>query len=71
MPRVDGTGQWLLNHPKFQMWWDDVQLSNVLWCHGVPGSRKSVLASLVIDHVKLDFVDQNFATVFAYFDYRN
>ena len=71
MPRVDGTSQWLLDHPKFRMWRDDVESNNVLWCHGIPGSGKSVLASLVIDRLQEDFTGPNYATVFAYFDYRD
>ena len=71
MPRVHGTGQWLLDHPKFRIWRDDIASNNVLWCHGIPGSGKSVLASLVIDQLQEDFTGHDYATVFAYFDYRD
>jgi hypothetical protein len=43
LPRVDGTGGWLLQHPKYVAWRDDESSSNVLWCHGIQGSGKSIL----------------------------
>ena len=38
---------------------------------GIPGSGKSVLASLVVDQLQEDFMGKTYATVFAYFDYRD
>ena len=71
MPRVDGTGQWLLDHPKFRMWRDNMVSNNLLWACGIPGSGKSTLASLIIDKLQEDFSGQSYATVFAYFDYQD
>ena len=31
--RFQGTGQWLLDDPRFQSWRDEVQ-SRLLWCYG-------------------------------------
>jgi hypothetical protein len=42
-PRVEGTGGWLLDHREFLSWRDGTAVSNVLWCHGLQGSGKSVL----------------------------
>jgi hypothetical protein len=42
--RVKSTGCWLLNRPEFLEWRDGSSVSNVLWCHGIQGSGKSVLA---------------------------
>lgn len=42
-PRVEGTGGWLLKEPTYTQWRDDFETSNILWCHGDPGSGKSVL----------------------------
>jgi hypothetical protein len=39
--RVQGTGSWLLERPEYVQWRDDG--ANVLWCHGIQGSGKSVL----------------------------
>ena len=45
MPRMSGTGEWLLKEAKFRSWRDDSKSrDNVLWCHGIQGSGKSVLA---------------------------
>ena len=45
MPRMDGTGQWLLNEAVFRNWRDNSDSrDNVLWCHIIQGSGKSVLA---------------------------
>ena len=46
--RLDDTGGWLLQHPEFLAWRDkddpDSVLPSTLWCHGSPGSGKTVLA---------------------------
>ena len=69
--RVNGTGQWLLDHPTFQVWRDDTESNNLLWCHGIPGSGKTVLSSLVIDHLQEGFRSHDLAMAFTYFDYRD
>lgn len=44
LPRVAGTGAWLIERAEFTEWYDDaVSSSNGLWCVGNPGSGKSVL----------------------------
>ncbi|KAK8244860.1 hypothetical protein HDK77DRAFT_235029 [Phyllosticta capitalensis] len=48
--RLPGSGQWLLEKPAFQSWRND-ESSSVLWLHGIPGSGKTKLTSLVIDEV--------------------
>ncbi|KAF8853835.1 hypothetical protein BDZ45DRAFT_64299 [Acephala macrosclerotiorum] len=45
---LKGTGQWLLQDPVFKNWKDD-SASSLLWLHGIPGSGKSKLTSLVIE----------------------
>ena len=42
LPRVEGTGEWLLEEPAFKSWRDGDE--NVLWCYGIQGSGKSILA---------------------------
>lgn len=32
--RLDGTGEWLLAHPKFQDWQNSSE-SSILWLHGI------------------------------------
>lgn len=48
--RLDGTGTWLLEKTAFREWRCD-SFSSVLWLHGIPGSGKTKLASLVIDEL--------------------
>ncbi|ROT39647.1 hypothetical protein SODALDRAFT_309087 [Sodiomyces alkalinus F11] len=48
--RLEGSGRWLLNNKAFQAWRSD-STSSVLWLHGIPGSGKTKLASLVVDEL--------------------
>ncbi|KAH7372269.1 hypothetical protein BKA66DRAFT_175722 [Pyrenochaeta sp. MPI-SDFR-AT-0127] len=45
---LTGTGRWLLSDPVFKRWKDD-SASSILWLHGIPGSGKSKLVSIVIE----------------------
>ncbi|ORX98360.1 hypothetical protein BCR34DRAFT_577292 [Clohesyomyces aquaticus] len=45
---LTGTGQWLLSDPVFKKWKDD-SASSILWLHGIPGSGKTKLISVVIE----------------------
>ncbi|KAJ6485270.1 ankyrin repeat-containing domain protein [Mycena vulgaris] len=51
--RAKGTGEWLLNHPLFMQW--ESGSERTLWCHGIPGAGKTVLASMVVDHLSAAF----------------
>ncbi|KAK4204557.1 hypothetical protein QBC40DRAFT_336757 [Triangularia verruculosa] len=48
--RLEGTGTWLLEHPEY-MKWREGSSSSVLWLHGIPGSGKTKLTSLVVDEL--------------------
>jgi hypothetical protein len=69
--RLPGTGQWLLEKPEFIAWRDEEQASSILWCHGIPGAGKTVISSLVIDHLNEKFAGQNVGAVFFYCDFHN
>jgi hypothetical protein len=45
---VNGTCQWLLQHPNYVKWRDS-HLSNLLWVSADPGCGKSVLARFLAD----------------------
>ncbi|KAK8246904.1 hypothetical protein HDK90DRAFT_24575 [Phyllosticta capitalensis] len=49
--RCPGTGDWLLEHESFEDWFDN-QDAQLLWCHGPPGVGKSMLSSIVMDHIQ-------------------
>ncbi|KAJ7658211.1 ankyrin repeat-containing domain protein [Mycena polygramma] len=56
------TGQWLLTNPIFKEWQDGS--GQVLWCRGIPGAGKTVLASLVIHHLADRAADARVAWVY-------
>ncbi|KIJ31548.1 hypothetical protein M422DRAFT_783749 [Sphaerobolus stellatus SS14] len=64
---TEGTGQWFLEHKKFIQWRDEI--GKILWCPGIPGAGKTVLASIVIHHLKSYFSEDNIATVFTFCKY--
>ena len=45
--RLEGTGVWALNCTEYMIWRDELTLPNTLWCHGIQGSGKSVLACVL------------------------
>ncbi|KAJ6557518.1 hypothetical protein B0H19DRAFT_1261131 [Mycena capillaripes] len=47
--REPDTGGWLLVDPRFQEW--EAGQGRSLWCHGIPGAGKTVLVSMVVDHL--------------------
>ncbi|KAJ7477011.1 ankyrin repeat-containing domain protein [Mycena galericulata] len=48
-----GTGEWFLAHPHFKKW--DSGSGTILWCNGMPGAGKTVLASMVVNHLRTRF----------------
>ncbi|KAI0190179.1 hypothetical protein EV127DRAFT_389290 [Xylaria flabelliformis] len=48
--RLAGSGEWFLKKPEFKEWRRSSSPS-VLWLHGIPGSGKTKLTSLVIDEL--------------------
>jgi Cdc6-like AAA superfamily ATPase len=44
-----GTGQWFLQDTKFQEW--NRSKDATLFCPGIPGAGKTIMAALVIDHL--------------------
>jgi Cdc6-like AAA superfamily ATPase len=51
--RQEGTGQWLLNSNEFQGWLN--QTSRTLFCPGIPGAGKTMITSIVVDHLCIKF----------------
>ncbi|KAJ5000853.1 hypothetical protein K4K48_002085 [Colletotrichum sp. SAR 10_66] len=46
---LEGTGYWLLKDEVFQSW-KKSETSSILWLHGIPGSGKSKLTSIVVEN---------------------
>jgi len=53
----EGTGQWFLESEEFKQWLEGTP--EVLWCHGDPGSGKTVLASIVVNHLRQKFSENH------------
>ena len=47
--RQEGTGQWLLKSAKYQTWLNANK--QTLFCPGIPGAGKTILTSIVVDHL--------------------
>ncbi|KAF2186397.1 hypothetical protein K469DRAFT_526817, partial [Zopfia rhizophila CBS 207.26] len=62
--RVEGTGQWLLESEQFKSWVSGSK--KTLWCSGIPGAGKTVLASIVVDHLQKSFPGDDTGIAFAY-----
>ncbi len=45
-----GSGEWFLSSEAFKSWCLDTD--NCLWCWGIPGAGKTVLASIVVNHIR-------------------
>ncbi|KAJ6477230.1 hypothetical protein DFH09DRAFT_1108638 [Mycena vulgaris] len=48
--RQPGTGNWFLNSEEFKAW--KAGLGAKLWCPGIPGAGKTVLMSIIVDHLR-------------------
>jgi Cdc6-like AAA superfamily ATPase len=65
--RIDGTGEWLLEHGEFNKWLDG---THTLWCHGMPGAGKTVLASVIINFLNTKFKSNDIGVAFLYCSYK-
>ena len=66
--RHPGTGLWLIESDEFKSWLRCP--SAKLWCYGIPGAGKTVLASSVIQEA-IEQSCPNVAVAFFYCDYKN
>ncbi|CAJ2510411.1 Uu.00g051140.m01.CDS01 [Anthostomella pinea] len=64
-----GTGQWLLDEPKYQSWMSGDK--QTLFCPGIPGAGKTILTSIVVDDLCNRFLDDpNTAVAYIYCNFR-
>jgi Cdc6-like AAA superfamily ATPase len=67
--RQEGTGQWLLNSGQFREWL--TQGKQTLFCPGMPGAGKTMIASIVVDHLCGKFFnDANIGIAYLYCNFR-
>jgi hypothetical protein len=67
--RQAGTGQWLLESVQFQAWLEADQ--QTLFCPGIPGAGKTILASIVVDELTTRFSnDPTVGIAYIYCNFR-
>ncbi|KAH7253183.1 hypothetical protein B0J15DRAFT_560286 [Fusarium solani] len=70
--RHPNTGQWFLDKDEFKQWRDSQSnTTSALWCPGMPGAGKTVISSVVIDHLRRQFNDATIGVAFVYCDYKD
>ncbi|KAJ6564609.1 ankyrin repeat-containing domain protein [Mycena capillaripes] len=62
------TGGWLLAHPLFKQWESDS--GGTLWCSGIPGGGKTVLASLIVDHLTAESRNTDIGVACIYLNHK-
>ncbi|KAK0200510.1 hypothetical protein DFS33DRAFT_1387715 [Desarmillaria ectypa] len=69
--RVGDTGRWFLESLTFQSWVDGSGKFPTLWCPGSPDTGKTILASIVVDHLCRQFVEENIPVLCVFGDWQN
>ncbi|KAI8651561.1 hypothetical protein NCS55_01401500 [Fusarium keratoplasticum] len=63
---------WFLNRDEFKQWRDSQSnTTSALWCPGMPGAGKTVISSVVIDHLRQQCNDSTTGIAFVYCDYKD
>ncbi|KAJ7613767.1 ankyrin repeat-containing domain protein [Mycena polygramma] len=63
-----GTGVWLLEHDLFREWKSGA--GKALWCQGMPGAGKTVLASLITHTLQVETESENIGVGVIYLEHR-
>ena len=67
--RQPGTGEWLLNSTEFKNW--ETKSPKTLYCPGIPGTGKTMMASIVIDYLETKFkAKQDIGIAYVYCSYQ-
>lgn len=66
--RQEGTGQWFLESPKFTNWLQEPKQD--LFCPGIPGAGKTMIAAIVVDHLWKAFEGENVGIAYIYCNYK-
>ncbi len=62
--RHKDTGAWFLDSPEFRNWLTSP--AKTLFCHGIPGAGKTVLASISVEYLQNLFDDESFAVAYIF-----
>ena len=63
------TGTWLLQHDTFKHWLSGTRKR--IFCPGIPGAGKTVLASVIVDHLGMTFRNDNVGIAYVYCSYND
>ena len=63
-----GTGEWFLKSASFKEWLEGEK--KTLFCSGIPGTGKTMITSIVVDHLKTSFPDDKTGKAFLYCMYK-
>ncbi|KAJ7605877.1 ankyrin repeat-containing domain protein [Roridomyces roridus] len=63
-----GTGRWLLETDSFKRW--ESCTGNILWGRGMPGAGKTVLVSIVVDHLRSNNDCQDVGVAVMYLNHK-
>lgn len=66
--RQEGTGQWFLDDPAFAKWLS--QPKETLFCPGIPGAGKTMIAAIVIDHLLKAVQSSAVGVAYVYCNYK-
>ncbi|KAF7508365.1 hypothetical protein GJ744_009356 [Endocarpon pusillum] len=66
--RQEGTGLWFINSPKFAEWLHGSK--HTLFCPGIPGAGKTMIASIVTDHLWKAYQEDDIGVAYLYCNYK-
>ena len=67
--RQEGTGKWFTNAPEFHSWVHGA--NQTLFCPGMPGAGKTMIAAIAVDHVWKHVQNQAIGVAFVYCNYKS
>ncbi|KAL5377140.1 hypothetical protein DPSP01_009953 [Paraphaeosphaeria sporulosa] len=66
--RQKGTGQWFIDAPEFTRWLGEPR--GTLFCPGIPGAGKTMVAALAIDHLLKSVQSSSVGIACVYYNYK-
>ncbi|KFY41758.1 hypothetical protein V494_02806 [Pseudogymnoascus sp. VKM F-4513 (FW-928)] len=66
--RQEGTGQWFVVSPEFTNWLRGTKQD--LFCPGIPGAGKTMIAAIAVDHIWKTFQGDNVGVAYIYCNYK-
>ncbi|OBT38813.1 hypothetical protein VE00_10966 [Pseudogymnoascus sp. WSF 3629] len=66
--RQEGTGTWFVVSPEFTNWLQGTKQN--LFCPGIPGAGKTMIAAIAVDHIWKAFQSDNVGVAYIYCNYK-